>query len=95
MRIAEYKQIDSETITNTILVDDVDEAGEVIGSHEEVITKTVPIMGMVYRDATAEEVAEAERMAAEMPTEPVDETAQRISELEDALIELASILMEG
>lgn len=95
MRIAEYKQISSETTTNTILVDDVDESGEVIGSHEETITTERPIMGMVYRDATAEEIAEAERMAAEMPEEPADETAQRISELEDALIELASIIMEG
>lgn len=92
MKVAEYKQIDTQTITNTILVDDVDEAGEVIGQHEETITKEVPVMGMVYRDATAEEVAEAERMAAEMPTEPVDETAQRIAELEDALIELASLI---
>ncbi len=92
MRIAEYKQIDTETITNTILVDDVDEAGEVIGQHEETITKEVPVMGMVYRDATADEIAEAERMAAEMPAEPADETAQRIADLEDALIELASML---
>ena len=92
MRIAEYKQISSETITTTILVDDIDEAGEVIGQHTESITKTVPVMGMVYRDATPEEIAEAERMAAEMPEEPANEMAERIEMLEEALVELAGMI---
>lgn len=58
MRIAEYKQIDIEIITNEIEVDDFNEDGEVIGTHAETITKEVPVMGMVYRDATEEEIAE-------------------------------------
>lgn len=59
MRIAEYKQIDTKEVTTTVMVDDYNEAGEVIGQHEETVTKTIPVMGMVYRDATPEEEAEA------------------------------------
>lgn len=95
MRIAEYKQIDTEREIRSRVVQINTTDGETVGERIEQYEVEVPIMGMVYRDATAEEIAEAERMAAEMPTEPVDETAQRIADLEDALIELASILMDG
>lgn len=57
-RIAEYKQIDTETITDTVMVDDYDEEGNVIGQHKEDITKEKPIYGMVYRDMTEEELAQ-------------------------------------
>ncbi len=68
MIIAEYKRIDTKTATNTIMVDDYDpETGEVIGQHEETVTKEIPVMGMVYRDSTPEEIAESERMARSMP----------------------------
>lgn len=91
MRIAEYKQISSEEITSTILVDDLNDDGEVIGQHEETIVKTVPVMGMVYRDATPEEEAEAARQQAEFEEyeanrEPtIDERMTRSEERTDVL----------
>lgn len=66
MKIAEYKQVDTEIVTSTIMVDDLNEDGELTGTqHEETITKEIPVMGMVYRDSTPEEDAEAARMQAE------------------------------
>ena len=48
----------------------------------------------VTREMTAEEIAEHERMAAEMPTpEPTPE--DRMNEIEAALIELAAMLTGG
>ena len=47
-----------------------------------------------YRDATPEEIAEMERMAAEMPKpEPTPE--ERMTEIEAALIELAAMMAGG
>lgn len=95
MRICELKQIDTETVTNTIMVDDYDEDGNLVGQHEETVTREVPVMGAVYRDATPEEVAQAERDAAEIAewerTRP--RTAEeRMDDIEDALVELAAII---
>lgn len=91
MRIAEYKRIGTEYETDTIMVDDYDEEGNVIGQHEETVTKETPRMGMVYRDMTEEEEAEMLRQQAEfeeaekhrMPT-----TEERMDSLEDAFAEL-------
>ena len=69
MKIAEYKQIDTEIIEETVTVVDTDGNGEVIGEHEETVTREVPIYGTVYRDMTEEEVAEYEKMIAELPQE--------------------------
>lgn len=69
MRIGEYKQIDIEIITNEIEVDDFNEDGEVIGTHTETITKEVPVMGMVYRDMTEEEIAEMQKQQEQVPAE--------------------------
>lgn len=95
MRIAEYKQIDTQVVESTIMVDDIDENGEIIGQHEETIRKGIPVMGMVYRDATAEEeaeaAAEAERMAEiERNREPTAE--ERLAMVEDAFAELCEVL---
>lgn len=85
MRIAEYKQIDTEIITNTIILED--------GTTEEV-TKEVPIMGMVYRDMTEEEEAEAQRMADEMP--PYEPTLEeRVEDLSEALMIVTEMLIGG
>lgn len=93
MRIGEYKQIDAKTIENTIMVDDYDDNGEVIGQHEETVTKEVPIMGMVYRDATEEEEAEMQKSALEealtfRPT-TVEEKMQMLAE------QIQEVLPEG
>lgn len=87
MRIAEYKQIDTEIVENVILVDDVDENGEVTGQHEEVVTKEIPVMGMVYRDMTEEEEAEHERLQAEMP-EPEPTLEEKYQQLEEKINEI-------
>lgn len=59
MRICEQVQIGTKTITNVIVVDDYNEIGELVGQHEETVTKEVPVMENVYRDATPDEEAEA------------------------------------
>lgn len=71
MRIAEYKQIDTRTESYTVTIPaEYDEEGKLITEeHEETRTREVPVMGMVYRDMTAEEIAEMEKIQAEMPTE--------------------------
>lgn len=66
MRIAEYKQIDTKIVENIVTVDDYNDDGEIIGQHEETIRKEIPVMGMVYRDATPEEEAQAKAERAEM-----------------------------
>ena len=47
-----------------------------------------------YRDMTTEEIAEMERMAAEMP-KPEPSPEQRMNEIEAALIELAAMMAGG
>lgn len=95
MRIAEYRQVSTHTVTSTIMVDDYDEDGEVIGQHEETVTREVPVLAMVYRDATPEEEAAAAAEAAEMAewerARPRT-SEERMDEIEDALVELASII---
>lgn len=46
----------------------------------------------ITREMTAEEVAEMERMMAEMPMPEPDPTEKRMNEIEAALIELAAML---
>lgn len=93
MRIAEYKQTGTEQVTRQRwVIDDVatdervshllemdaehDEHG-----HWEEYTEEIPVMGIVYRDATPEEEAEAERQAAEIPA-PMPTIEDRIATLE-------------
>ena len=71
MRIAEYKQTGTRTEEYTVTVPaEYDNEDKLItDEHEETRTREVPVMGMVYRDMTAEEIAEMEKIQAEMPTE--------------------------
>lgn len=86
MRIAEYKQIDERTEEYTVTIpSEYDEDGNIISEeHEEIRTRTVPIMGMVYRDMTAEEIAELPHE--EPQEEPTAE--ERLSAIEDVLLEM-------
>jgi hypothetical protein len=63
MTIAEYKKIDVETETKIIHHEaELDENGNVVQeAYDEEINVEVPVMGMVYREATAEEIAEIEQ----------------------------------
>lgn len=49
----------------------------------------------VTREMTAEEIAEMERMAAEMPMPEPDPNEVRMNEIEAALIELAAMMAGG
>lgn len=102
MIIAEYKQISTRTEQQTIIHPaEYDEQGQIEReAWEEIIEKQVPVMGLVYRDATTEEIAEMERAQAEMP-EPEMTTEDRLDQVESvsdmAYInsELALAMLEG
>lgn len=71
MRIAEYKKIGIKTEEYKIIVPaEYDEKGNIASiEHEETRTKEVPVMGLVYRDMTPEEIAEMEKIQTELPQE--------------------------
>lgn len=97
MRIAEYKQTGTRLEEKILhLPDEYDENGEItIPAHEETIQVEVPVMGMVYRDMTAEEEAQALAEQEQIPQEePQDPVCARVKECEDALCELAEMLSE-
>ena len=83
MRIAEYKQISTRTEQQTIIHPaEYDEQGQIVREEwDETVEVKVPVMGMVYRDATPEEIAEMERAQAEMP-EPEMTTEERLDQVE-------------
>lgn len=102
MKVAEYKQIDTRTETYTVTVPaEYDEEGNIISEeHEETRTREVPVMGMVYRDMTAEEISEAEKLQAEMPEpqpteeERLDKVEQRTDTLESATDDLVLMMAD-
>lgn len=71
MKIAEYKQTGTRTESYTVTIPpEYDEEGNLISDeHEETRTREVPVMGMVYREMTAEEIAEMEKIQTELPQE--------------------------
>lgn len=79
MRIAEYKQTGTHTEEYTVIIPAGydDEGNMTVEEHEEVRTREVPVMGLVYRDMTAEELAEIEKMQSEVP-EPEATAEDRI-----------------
>lgn len=98
MRIAEYKQVSVETVTNEVPV--LDDEGNEIGT--ETVTRDVPVFGIVYRDMTPEEEAQAAAEAAALPApeptleEQVDAlTAKQgtyATETDDALFDLVDYI---
>lgn len=79
MRYAEYKQISTYTEQRVIHHDaEYDDDGNIAAeAWDETVEVQVPVMGMVYRDATPEEIAEFERQQAGMP-EPEPTPEERI-----------------
>lgn len=65
--VAEYKKIDTKRVEKQITVDDYDDNGEYIGQHTETVVEEIPVMGIVYREMTSDEIAEQERIKEEMP----------------------------
>ena len=96
-RIAEYKQVDTKTEEYTVTIPaEYDNEGKLISEeHEENRTREVPVMGMVYRDMTPEEIAEAEKLQADMP-DPQPTEEERLNTLEtttdDIVLMLADII---
>ena len=99
MRIAEYKQISTRTEQRVIHHDAIwDDNGNIVaGEWDETVEAQVPVMGMVYRDATTDEIAEMERQKAEIP-EPEPTPDERLNALEattDDMILLMADLIGG
>lgn len=102
MRISEYKQTGTRTEEYKVIVPaEYDEEGNLISEeHEETSTREVPVMGMVYRDMTAEEIAEAERLHTEMPEpeptpeERLDKVEQRTDTLEGATDDIVLMMAD-
>lgn len=58
-----------------------DEQGNLISEeHEEVRTRTVPVMGIVYREMTEEEKEEVSRMSSLDNSARIDELKQKLSD---------------
>ena len=97
MRIAEYKQVSTCTEQRVIHHDAIwDDNGNIIaGEWDETVEVQVPMMGMVYRDATPEEISEFERQQAELP-EPEPTAEERLDALEtttdDMILLMADII---
>lgn len=89
MKINELKQIGTREETRTRVVPATydDEGNLLTEETTEEYTVEVPVMGMVYRDATPEEIEAMEQEEIpDMPQSPED----RIAELESALGTLLS-----
>ena len=89
MRIAEYKQI-STRIEQRVIHHEAeydDEGNITVEPWDETVEVQVPVMGMVYRDATPEEIEAIEQEETiDQPKSP----EERIAELEEALDKLLS-----
>lgn len=102
MKVAEYKQTGTRTEEYTATIPpEYDEEGNIISEeHEETRTREVPVMGMVYRDMTPEEIAEVEKLQAEMPEpqpteeERLDKVEQRTDTLEGATDDLVLMMAD-
>lgn len=83
LKVAEYKQTGTRTESYTVTIPaEYDDEGKLITEeYEETRTREVPVMGMVYRDMTPEEIAEAERLQANIP-EPEPTPEERLNTLE-------------
>lgn len=85
MRIAEYKQAGTRTEQQTIHHPaEYDEFGEIVREPwDEVVNVEVPVMGVVYRDMTPEEIKEWEEQQSQLPP-PTPTQEERIADLEGA-----------
>lgn len=83
MKFGVFKQISTRTEHRVIHHDAIwDDNGNIVANEwDETVEVQVPVMGMVYRDATPKEISEFERQNAELPPqEPTPE--ERLDKLE-------------
>ena len=97
MRIAEYKQIGTKEETRTrVLPATYDDKGNLLTEEKtEEYTVEVPVMGMVYRDATPDEIEAMERQQTEMPEPTPDERLDALEAATDDMILLMADLIGG
>lgn len=95
MRIAEYKKIATRTEQRVVHHDALwDDNGNIVaGEWDETVDVQVPVMGMVYRDATQEEIEEFERQQAELP-EPGPTPEERLDALETTTDDMILLMAE-
>lgn len=100
MRYGEYKQVSTRTEHRVIHHEaEYDKDGNITSeAWDETVDVEVPVMGMVYRDATPEEISEFERQREEIPPpEPTPE--QRLDVLEgttdDIILMMADLIGGG
>ena len=95
MRINELVKVGERTEQRVIHHEaEYDEDGNIINeAWEETVEVQVPVMGMVYRDATPEEISEFERQQAETPPpEPTPE--ERLDALEDTTDDMILLMAD-
>lgn len=95
MKTAEYKQISIKTEKLIVHHDEIwDDNGNLVsGEWDETVEVEVPVMGMVYREMTAEEIAEFERQQAELP-EPEPTPLERLDALETTTDDMILLMAE-
>ena len=95
MRIGEYKQVSTRTEQRVIhhAAEYAEDGSIAVEAWDETIAVQVPVMGMVYRDATPEEEAEMERQQEELPPpEPTPE--ERLDTLETTTDDIILMMAE-
>lgn len=73
------------------IVPNIDDEGHYLGEKTETYEVEVPVMEAQNVDMTPEEIAEMEKLAAEMP-EPEITQEERLDQIESAMMELAEML---
>lgn len=95
MRINELVKVGERTEQRVIHHDAIwDDNGNIVADEwDETVEVQVPVMGVVYRDATPEEIAEMERQQAELPPpEPTPE--ERLETLETTTDDIILMMAE-
>ena len=95
MRIAEYKKISTRTEQRVInhTAEYNEDGGIAREAWDETVEVQVPVMGMVYRDATPEEIAEMKRQQADLP-EPEPTPEERLDVLETTTDDMILLMAE-
>lgn len=95
MRYGEYKQVSTRTEHRVVHHEaEYDDDGNITAeAWDENVEVQVPVMGMVYRDATAEEIAELERQQEEIP-EPEPTPEERLDALETTTDDMILLIAE-
>ena len=95
MRIAEYKKISTRTEQRVVHHEaEYNEAGNIVAeAWDETVEIQVPVMGMVYRDATPKEIAEFELQQAQLP-EPEPSPEERLDALETTTDDMILLMAE-